>query len=357
VTFSDTNFASYSMKLTRTRNGEKDVDVTRQFMKNLKVGGNGGSGVFDTFDKIPENDGIYTLTVKMYDLAGNEAETVTQYTLNRFGSVYVYGNYLNRIQDQFVQNVTDDITIKEINPNKLKDGQTRVEITRDGTPIGNVSYKINPEDSRNIGTGESGWYEYVYTIAASNFTEDGVYRVTVISSDEAGNSPETSTVDGGIIFRVDHTAPEITSVVGLEKYIVNASSQDIDFMVFDALGLAKIDVYVDGTLVLEADSFDDLNNYRNLITLGEGMNQNVRIVATDIAGNSTDTEHVDEESKYTFEPSYDFVHNITVSTNIFIRWYANTVLFWGSLIAAAAVLILFFILWKRRKDKEEEQAA
>ena len=86
------------------------------------------------------------------------------------------------------------------------------------------------------------------------------------------------------------------------------------------------------------------------------MNQNVRIVATDLAGNTTDTEYVDEQAKYTFDPNYDFVHNITVSTNVFVRWYANTKLFWSSIVLIlAAAGGLFFIIAKRRKKDEEEE--
>lgn len=357
ISFDDQYFESYSIKLTRTRNGEKNKDVTDQFITAIKTNGRGGSGLFDTFEKKQENDGIYTLTVSMTDLAGNSSVKTVTFTINRFGSIYVYEDYLRGLQDKYVREITEDIVITEINPDRLDLSKVRVEITRDGMPISSVIYTINPSTNYNIKTGQSGWYEYTYRIDPSNFTEDGVYKITISSVDEAGNTPETLNYENGaIIFRVDRTPPEISSVVGLEKAIVNAAEQQVKFSVFDALGLQKVSVYVNGELVLETDNFEDLINYTNSITLGQGMNQNVRIVATDLAGNTTDTEYVDEQAKYTFDPNYDFVHNITVSTNVFVRWYANTKLFWSSIVLIlAAAGGLFFIIAKRRKKDEEEE--
>ncbi len=47
------------------------------------------------------------------------------------------------------------------------------------------------------------------------FASDGVYKIAVSSRDATGNSPENINYDDKtILFRVDSTAPEITSVTG-----------------------------------------------------------------------------------------------------------------------------------------------
>ncbi|MBR6771468.1 MAG: Ig-like domain repeat protein [Lachnospiraceae bacterium] len=360
VRFSDANFGDYEIKLTRTRRDEIDKDVTEQFIQGMTITGSGGYGTFDTFAEIPENDGIYTLYAKMVDLAGNELEETVTFIINRFGSLYVYSDYLiSLIQNggAYVQEVEEDLVITEYNADRLVAGSLQIEITRDGRPLEEVVYTSSVVYESESGNDEfvapNGWSQYRYEIAKENFAADGVYKMEVSSKDASGNNPEnTNYEDKGILFRVDSTAPELTSVVGLEETIVNANKLDVSYEIYDTIGLKSMKVYVDGKLYgEEITQFEDLSNYAGMFTLNESRaEQSVRLVIEDLAGNITDTDAADFTSVYAFQKK------VTISTNALIRLLADRNMLTGVIIAGVAAVIGFWFImfWKRRKKDEEE---
>jgi len=352
ISFNDVNYMSHTISLLRTRMGERNVDVTAELLGAAAVTAQGFTLTAANFEEIRENDGIYTLTVTATDRAGNEEMETVTFTVNRFGSVYVFSEYLaDLVSDggRYVPAVEEDLVITEYNPDRLVEGSLLVEITRDGKPIDAV-FSVNPEINEYVTVGESGWFQYRYTMDAANFAADGIYKIYVSSQDETGNYPETANFeDMDILFRVDSTAPEITSVVGLEESIVNAQELEVKYSLFDAIALKSVKLYVNGELAEEITDFTDMNNYEGKFVLAESSSrQSVRLVVEDMAGNITDT------SAENFESAYVFNSDVTVSTNIFVRWFANKPLFFGSIggVGAAAAAAWYFLIFKRREGEE-----
>ena len=355
ISFADINYDSYDVTLTRTRRNDIDVDVESEFISEIKVSDNAGEGVFDTFDKVQDNDGIYNLSVTLHDKAGNESTESIKYTVNRYGSVYEYSPYLaDLISDggAFVQVLNDDLVITEYNADKLVTDSLSIVLTRDGKPVDDVSCEVSPVINSSVSVGDSGWYQYDYVIAKDNFDADGVYKMVVSSEDEAGNTPEnTNYEDQSILFRVDSTPPELTSITGLEDNIINAQNLTVGYDVYDTIGLKSVTVYLNGDEVDRISNFSsDMNNYQGTFDVGESKSvQNVKLVVEDMAGNITDTSSESFSSAYSFNP------NFTVSTNMIVRWYANRPLFFGSiaggvgLIGIASGLLVFL----RKKKKNE----
>ena len=356
IKISDINLDEYTITLTGVQK-DTTIDLSKDVNALLKKNTETVTGVFDVFEVVQNLDGIYTLKMTSKDKAGNEDSMEIVFTVNRFGSVYVFEDYLlNLVKDNgaFVQEVDSDLVITEFNADRLVADSLKIEITVDGKPLENVQYTVTPEINDTVSVGSSGWYQYKYTISKDNFAADGVYKISISSEDATGNTPENSNYeDKGMTFRVDSTKAEISSVVGLEEAIINAQEITVKYTIFDTIGIKSIMVYVDGKPVDEITDFTaDSNNYSGSFTLAESSAaQAVRIVVEDMAGNITDTNAED------FAPAYEFNGSVTVSTNIFVRWYANKPLFWGSIGGVVVVAgALWFFLASKKKKKEEATA-
>ena len=381
ISFNDINIANSEIKLLRTRKNEINKDVTSDFIK-ISKSAKGGSFTAneETFKKLQENDGIYTLSVNISDKAGNKSSQTVKFTVNRFGSVYALNKYLvNDLNNSYVQSIDNNLVITEYNPDKLVKGTLEVVVTRDGSPVefGDGQLTVNPVVNSTVQIGQSGWYQYNYTISKDLFTDDngkaidGIYKIYIASEDEVGNKSENINYkDADVIFRLDTTAPSLKSVSGLEKSVVNATKLDVSYEIFDSIGIKSIDVYYvnengidsvdhirskDSKEENVAGYIEDVTSYSGKFTIGECSKENVRFVITDLAGNVTDTGDSNNKAVNFDSSSLEFNSTITVSTNPFTRWYAHTVLFWCS-IAAIAVAIGacgFAVATKLRKREEK----
>lgn len=374
--YEDKNFASETITLTKTRFDSVE-NVTEEFIA-ISQNDQGGEGNF-TIPATVENDGIYTLDISMTDKANHTVASQIRFSINRYGSVYVYDDYLmSLIKDggQYITikkgndaAVTEDLVITEYNADKILEDSLNILITRDGEAI-NSDYTVDPV---NINTqsseGVSGWYQYEYRIKATNFAEDGVYRIAISSAyaatdserNESTSVPENSIDENGnqvldsMSFTVDTAAPEIRNIVNMDKAIVNAQKLDVDYTIVDVGGLQSIEIILNGDTVDKITQFNnDAFNYAGQFTINESSGpQTVRIKATDRAGNITDTASKD----FSTGGLYTFNDSIVVSTNFFVRWFANKPLFWGTIAGVIVVAggICFFIVTKRkRKDQEQK---
>lgn len=383
--FEDQNFDTNTIKLTRTR-FDKVEDVTSKF---IKVANNdkGGSGSF-TIPSEVDNDGIYVLTIGMTDKAKHTTESQIKFTINRFGSVYEYSDdlvALIRDGGQYVQSVDKDLVITEYNANRLLEGSLKILITRDGEAI-DVDYSSNPANiNSQVNIGDSGWYQYVYTIKASNFDKDGVYKISLTSAysaDDSKNNESTSvpenSIDGlgndildAMNFTVDATAPEIRNIINLDESIADVDKiidgkLNVKYTVVDIGGLKSIEILLNGTAIqtLTTEDFvDDAFSYSGSFDISEQDSttaQKVQFIVTDLAGNVTDTdseEFLKAHSKDNEDSTYLFFNEVTVSRNFLVRWYADKPLFWGSIIGVIVLTgaIWFFIVAKKKKKEEKKK--
>ncbi|MDR1184480.1 MAG: hypothetical protein LBK67_06755, partial [Coriobacteriales bacterium] len=246
-------------------------------------------------------DGIYTLTAKATDNAGNEYEQELVYSVNRWGSTWYTADATNDMVEQYYTNDPVDLEIHEINPNNtvaselvLSLGDTAQSKLTEGLSDGR-GYKRQSTGSADV------WYEHVYTVPATNFDRDGIYSLAISTQDEPGNSSSLRTpkddpgVEGDepleIKFYVDTTAPEL-SVTGIEeggRY--SSDTQAARINVYDDT-LDSVGIYIDDDAV-PADSFTGAEIVRNggyadYLVGTSGAPVAIRLAAHDLAGNTTE---------------------------------------------------------------------
>ena len=402
--FGDENFKSYKITLTQTNYSMKN-DVTDPFVKSVILPADSlaepGEKSFEALFDIPKKlendginllttDGIYLLTIEMTDKAGHSVTSTLKFTINRYGSVYEYSDDLLALIENggaHVQVVDGNIYIEEYNASEVENGSIHILVTRDGVPV-----ELTPQiDTVNING--VAWHHYIYTIPNSAFAADGYYQITISSTDKDGNTstsvPEnliSRHADGTLYrdtmsFTVDTIPPEIRSIVNLEKPIADRDKivdgkLPVTYTLVDVGGLASFEVWLDGKRIdvdcvgWNPDSNDPKNHYfANLF--GEDLHyytgtfyipesseiQHVRIKATDLAGNWTDTDkgYSNEPDKEFTTDLFEFNKDITVSTNALVRWYRNTPVFWGTIGGAGVLGSGFGFLFAKKRKKDEEE--
>ncbi len=322
-------------------------------------------------------DGYYSLTCSVEDYANHKVSTIgtpvdnggtsnvetVNFSVNRLGSVFTVetehndkysGDVMTNKLNGAYANDRVKVVVKEINVDRVdvdSDEANKTVVTvNDGSSSKNIGLVEDNNYVKNISevSGAGGWFETVYTLDNDCFDHDGTYSVDILSYDRANNR-NLNTADenagGTIDFVLDRTLPVITTNIPMKNDTdassVNASEFNLDINVADN-NLDTITVNVDGKQV-ELNQIGD-NSYRTVLAQ-RSRPYSIDINSSDKAGNKSETYSIDR---------------FTVSTSLFVRWYANTVLFWGVIAAVALLfilLIIFLIVKRRRTNDKDEKAA
>lgn len=300
---------------------------------------NGGTFAFRNFANTKEADDIYILQASLTDRAGNTTTKEVSFSVNRFGSTYEFGDVAKRFNSSYVKDA-EDVVITEVNANALKN--IRLTLFKNNQTI----VLTEGTDYRMDVTGGNGnWYRYVYTIFKKNFKDDGAYRLNIHSEDGAGNVAENTldTKGAELRFGVDKTAPNIV-LLNLESHKTYAVDQmTAEVSASDNLLLKTVTVYLDDYNQpyrtwneKEVAEMAAGNQPYTFDISGDSIHaHNVKVVTTDAAGNEQTAE----------------ARGFFVTTNLWIRYYTNKGLFFGTIggVIGLAAFIVFLIILKRRQ--------
>lgn len=311
IVMSDTNFDTNGVNIELVGANQGSVAPEGSYTNQ----GNGETFTFQNFPKEQSYDDIYTINATLTDMAGNESNATVTFSVNRFGSVYVFDQTLKDIEGTYIQNEID-VKLQEVNVDSLEHDKIKVVVDTNGTPR-TLEEGIDYQVQESGGNGQ--WYQYDYTINKSLFAGDGRYIVTLYSEDIAGNVNENidESKEAEISFGVDKTAPVVIpiDVESNAQYPVDTKAANVT--VNDNLVLDSVEIYIGDK---KCDYTVDGENYQFNIP-NNTKKQDVTIMAVDAAGNKTNY----------------VLNGILVTTNTFIRWYNNKPLFAGSIAGATVV--------------------
>ncbi|SHJ61411.1 Ig-like domain-containing protein [Pseudobutyrivibrio xylanivorans] len=235
-----------------------------------------------------ENDDLYTLTVKLTDLAGNTVEKSVKYSLNRFGSVFVLSDATKAMVDGYYVTKPQDVVITEINVDAVT--KKEVSVAFDGSV---KELREGASFSTSDKTNSNGWHSISYNVGKSNFNKDGIYSVTVFSEDRATNKQSNQSKDAEVEFLLDKTAPSVI-VSGLEDGgIYEEESHDFSVNVTDTIGVTDMKVYLNDEKLASFTAAElNENGGTEVLTIPTKDDyQKVTIQSTDVAGNVTKVEY------------------------------------------------------------------
>ena len=346
ISYSDTNYDESLVSITLTGANRKTVELDGSYAEQH----NGRVFTFKDFANEKSIDDIYTLTALITDRAGNVSTQTVVFSVNRFGSTYELSSSTENLNGTYVK-ATEDVVLSEVNVNQL----TNIKLTlykNDAT----IVLKENEDYRVSISGGNGQWYQYTYTVFAKNFSENGVYRITVQSDDATGRTQKTDqdTKNIEIQFGIDNEPPVI-NVKNLESKTTYAvESKEVEMTVRDNLKLGKVIVELDGNeyKTWSGDELEQIvqngGNFTFNIDGNSTSAHNIVVYASDAAGNGAKTANADKPANVVN------IDDFYVTTNKWVQYINNKPLFYGSIIAVIAVVGLgvFAVTFvRRKKDK------
>lgn len=304
ITIKDEYFANKTISITNG-NGLKFKD---------SFGTKGGTRSYSDFEKLRSRDGEYTITVKATDKAGNITTKTSSFVVNRYGSTFktlekpsAYGKEADR-----------DVVIREKNLSGIKDYTCEVSLDSERT------------DAEGVQVSKKG-YNTTYRIPKSNFANDGVYKVFLTTKDKTGN---TSKSKGDFSFTIDKTPPVIKYQGAESNKVYKQKTVKLYVGATDTLSKkTEVNVTINerpAKITKEPDG--------SYVEIPSGYNQNIKITATDQAGNTATQD----------------LEKVSVSTSIFGPLVAHKGLTAGIIVIIGVIAVGVTLFFKKRGNKDEE---
>ena len=349
---SDVNYDTWELRLTR--NGEPlsltQNEADSSFRFALPGGSTAVTGhwetvdsgktrsfVFDDFPRREEADGAYALTASVTDHSGRKSAETAEFTVNRFGSVFTVTDYENI--NKMHLSAAQDIEITERNVDLHKDGSEVIVVVDKGSATEQLNKEQFTVSAAKPLDDRSG-YEYTYTIKAENFAQDLDYKITIRTTDAAGNANVSTNRGAELDFSVDTHIPEFQCDDLFDKAEFRESEKVFKLNVNEPLRMIRVTTDDNEVLLEETDEgIHGLSDTSFTFAVpASNSSRMITVELTDLAGNITSRVY----------------QNLLVTENIALYLMHKT---WvktaGAISAAGAGAAAAFIGLRARRKKKE----
>ena len=352
---------------------------------------------FKNFAVVRGMDGVYKVTAAAADLAGHETTLEFLFSVNRFGSTYVYADRAteNIMETYYINRTREPLRILELSPVELT--AHRAEVFKDHSRMvltEGTQYTFErtggSAGSAGAGTDSAGHRVYEYTIAPAVFEEEGVYDFILSSEDAAGNPNSTTLFRDGevkegrieqtrfpIEFQVDKTVP-VNRLTGVESGREQFNTDRLEITVYPEdyqtdIRDVEIRVWMGGRN--GEKTVENRGKYMHYREIGEGEDpqklardhvypieeakkgiavtledqgswQLLEVITTDLAGNRSTDCRTGDPGENIAESRRRFL----VTTNPLVQFYNYKPAFYAAM-AGAVLAVLLLILRKKRKEQ------
>ena len=303
---------------------------------------NGVKVTFVNLQKSKSNDGVYILTAKITDLAGNETIKKVTFSVNRFGSTYIaYDQSTAALLASGYGKQAPTLCIQEINPNAITNNRIVLSVGSD-----TITLEEGKDYTVEKTTGKDNWNGAIYTIFSENFVKDGKlaegdYEITLYSEDGALNVNSNRTNKSGlpIRFTLDASAPVVSITGVMDGDRIRAESREITLYYSDSSGIKEIIIYLDGEEYMRLTEDDIAKNpeFYTLLIDQSNSDRVLSVMVIDAADNEIQTDDI----------------TFFLNGSWFQQYLHNTPLLIGSI--AGVVVIgagIFFVIKRKKKMKE-----
>lgn len=300
-------------------------DINGEVKLNGSLSLKGGTISLDELKKVAKNDDIYTLTVKIVDMAGNTKEEEFKFSVNRFGSSYVSQN--EELLNSYT-NVAETVVLQESNVDKINLDNVEIVVLLNGNKVSIDSKYIKKEDKGIV----NGKHLYQYSIDKDAFDKDGKYTIEVYSSSSDGTKYDNLSQEYSFV--IDTQKPDII-ISGIKdngKY--KEYEKEVTISVKDVSGLESVLITLNGKVV---EAVQDGDLYTIKVPESDSR-QVISVKAIDKAGNISENE----------------VKDILITSN---QWVYLINQLWfkiGAGVLSAGIILIIILIIARRIKKQAE---